>query len=415
MHPLELLVEQLWRPAMSDDVRVEVGGRTEPGWREEEGYWMFPTAERASLLLPRGPRAVTAASATNYKGMRRPGKNLGRTAMGLLARTGAPVSPARLSVRVREDRPEAAAGLPLAVLARALGVDRLYAATGVRAGANRKATLHLLDPDGRPVGYAKVGWSESTDTFVRTEGEALRAVGGRPGPMRAPALLAEVDYHGHPVIVTEPLPLAVSGARNPRLAPPTSQELFSLCPVHRHGPVGGTAHFAALTARLTSLAASPVSGAVAASTAPLVDALSSRASEVPVTERWHGDMAPWNRARDSSGQLWVWDWESSEPDAVAGLDALHWAFSVRRPASGRNTSVELGGCLDDARPHLTAAGTRPEHHGDVAAVYALTVVERAADLADRAGGWDRLWIGPGDLGVLLDQATALLTEVRDGS
>ncbi len=409
MRPVDLMIEQLWQPALVEDaVRVEVDAPRRPGWVDAESYWMFPTADRARLLLPRGPRQVTAAAATNYKGMRRPTKNLGRTAMGALARAGLPVSPSRLTVRVREDRADAAAGLPLRVLADALGLDQVYAATGVRVGANRKATLHLVDRHGSPVGYAKVGWSDTTDHFVRTEGAALRAVGGRPGPMRAPALLAEVDYHGHPVIVTEPLPLAVRGSRNPRLAPPTSEELYSLCPVRRVGSVSGTGHVRALTDRLGALSASPVAGHVAGSGTPLLERLADRASAVPVTERWHGDMAPWNRARDDSGQLWVWDWESTEPDAVAGLDALHWAFSTRRPASGLNQTVELDGCLADALPHLVAAGVRPEHRGDVAAVYALTVLERAADLAHRSGGWERLWIGPDDLARLLAQATALL-------
>jgi hypothetical protein len=409
MRPLDLLVEQLWSPAIVEDaVRISAGRPAPlPGWVEAEGYWMFPTADRAKLLLPRGPRRVTSAAATNYRGMRRPSKNLGRTALGLVAAAGLPLSPAPLSVLVRDDDAGAAERLPLRVLARALGRDRLYAATGVRSGANRKATLHLLSSTGEPVGYAKLGWSDTTDQFVRTEAAALREVGGRPGPMRAPALLAEVDYHGHPVIVTEPLPLEVRGARSKRTQPPTAQELFFLCPVHRHARIADTGHFTELAGRLGKLADDPVSGQVVTSAQPLVEQLRTQDGEVPVTSRWHGDMTPWNRARDGSGQLWVWDWESSEPDAVAGLDALHWAFSVRRPASGRNETVDLAGCVRDSARYLRAAGVHQEAWGDVAAVYALTVLERAADLARRSGGWERLWIGPKHLALLAAQASAL--------
>jgi hypothetical protein len=412
MDPLALMVEQLWGPAVVDDaVRIAVGPPG-PGWVEQESYWMFPTADRAKLLLPRGPRAVTAAAATNYRGMRRPTKNLGRSAMGVLARSGVPLSPARLSVSVRSGRADVAAGLPLATLAEALGVDVVHAASGVRGGANRKATLHLLGATGEPLGYAKFGWNAITDHFVRTEGSALRAVGGRVGPMRAPALLAEVDYHGHPVIVTEPLPLDVRGARSRSLAPPSPQELFSLCPVVRQGRVRDTEHFGALVDRIELLDGDAVAGGVVEPARSLLTTLRSQDGPVPVTARWHGDLAPWNRARDRSGQLWVWDWETAEPDAVAGLDALHWAFSVRRPASGRNSAVDLAGCLRDAASHLRAAGVHPDRWGDVAAVYALTVAERAAGLALRAGGWDRLWIGPEHLGQLLDQAAALTTSSR---
>ncbi|CUR55119.1 conserved hypothetical protein [metagenome] len=410
MLPLNLVIEQLWRPALEGgDLRVVVDPDPDPGWVEEEAYWMFPTAARATLLLPHGPRAVTAASATNYRGLRRPPKNAGRTTLGALARAGLPLSANRLSVQVRADRPEARERLPLPQLARALGVERLYAATGVRVGANRKATLHLLSVTGEPLGYAKFAWNDVTDEFVRTESAALRAVGGRKGAMRAPALLAAVDYHGHPVAVTEPLPMDVTGARSKRTAPPTPEEMFALCPVHRHAALGDSGHLRHLVDRLRAMATEPLVSTVVEAGLELADAVSHLPGEVAMTERWHGDLTPWNRARQRDGQLWVWDWESSEADAVAGLDALHWAFSVRRPTSGQNTSVELADCLVDAGIHLRAAGVPRARWGDVAAVYALTVIERAAALAVRSESWDRLWIGARDLEELARQARSGLT------
>jgi hypothetical protein len=410
---LDLLLEQLWAPAVaSGHVRVAVGPPTahaEQGWREREAYWMFPTAGRARLLLPRGPRRVAAAAATNYRGLRRPTKNVGRSFLGAASRIGLPTATAALTVQVRESHPDAEAALPLPTLARALGVERLYASTGVRAGANRKATLHLLSDTGSPVGYAKFGWNEATDLFVRTEAAALREVGGRPGAARAPRLLAEVDYHGHPVIVTEPLPLDVRGARSASVAAPTPEEFFELCPVVRRGPAAGTEHFSQLAARLAGLADQPVAGDIARDALSIVGRLADRRDVVPVTARWHGDLTPWNRARDGEGQLWLWDWESSEPDAVAGLDAVHWAFSTRRPASGAASEVDLTGSLAEAAPALRAAGVAAERHADVGAIYALTVVERAADLARRSGGWDDVWIKPHQLRELLGQTHLLHT------
>lgn len=408
--PRDLLVEQLWGPALdSGDVRVQVGDGP-PGWTEVESYWMFPDARRARLLLPRGPRAVTRAAAVHYRGLRRPSKNLSRSVLGLGARAGVPLAADRLGVWARDPSAAAAARLPLAVLGEALGAGPLFAAAGVRSGANRKATLHLLDASGTPVGYAKVGWSPVTDAFVRTEAATLREVGGhRGGRTQAPALLAEVDHHGHPVIVTEPLPLDVRGARSTAVVPPTSQEVFALTPVHRWGPLAGTTQMQVLGGRLRALPQDDVTRDVRGPALDLHERVRKHGADLPVTTRWHGDFAPWNRARDGSGRLWVWDWESSEPDAVAGLDPLHWAFSERRPASGRNQVVDLAGCLHDARPHLRAAGVPRSSEGAVAAAYALTVLERALDLAVRSGGWDRLWIRPDHLGVLAQQARGLLS------
>lgn len=370
---------------------------------------MFPDARRARLLLPRGPRAVTRAAAVHYRGLRRPTKNLSRSALGLSARAGLPLAADRLGIWARDANAALEARLPLAVLAEALGAGPLFATAGVRSGANRKATLHLLDATGTPVGYAKVGWSPVTDAFVRTEGATLREVGGETGARtQAPALLAVVDHHGHPVIVTEPLPLDVRGARSASVAPPTSQEVFALTPVHRRGPLAGTGHLRALAERLDALPQGAVTRDVRGPALDLLERVRRHTADLPVTTRWHGDFAPWNRARDGTGRLWVWDWESSEPDAVAGLDPLHWAFSERRPASGRNEVVDLPGCLQDARHHLRAAGVRRTSDGAVAAVYALTVLERALDLAVRSEGWDRLWIRPDHLGRLAEQARGLL-------
>ncbi len=407
--PVELLVEQLWGPAMqTGDVRIG-SGHPPAGWREHESYWTFPSASGARLFLPRGPRSVTRAAALNYHGLRRPLKNLGRQAIGAAARGGLPLG-GRLGVWVKDCNRDAATTLPLSVLADALHVPRLYASFGVRRGANRKATLHLLDTSGVPVGFAKFGWGPVTDRFVRAEAQALREVGGRPGPARAPALVSEVDYHGHSVVITEPLPMSVRGARNSALAPPTPLELYALTPVVRRAAVARTRHFRELRDRLAALpedGTSSVRGLLR-DTRALAEHVAQRPEELPVVRRWHGDFAPWNRARDSESQLWMWDWENSEEDALAGLDALHWAFSERRPPSGANERVDLPGCLLDARHHLVAAGVPAQGRAVVAATYALTVLERAIDLAVRSRGWDTVWIKPPHLLEMLGQANALL-------
>jgi hypothetical protein len=126
---------------------------------------------------------------------------------------------------------------------------------------------------------------------------------------------------------------------------------------------------------------------------------------LPVTGRWHGDLTPWNCARDGDGRLWCWDWEGSETDAVAGLDALHWALSVRRERAGGPEGVLLADCLGDALPYLRALGLSSDAGRLVAAVYVVTVAERAVGLAARAG-WEHAWISPQQLTELLTQALA---------
>ena len=417
MEPLDSLVEQLWSPLL-DTGLVRIGPDPDQAlhqapdeaaeWVEAESYWAVPDLRRAKLLVPRGDRAVTAGAVENYRGLRLRRKNLMRATVGALARRGVPVLRHPVALEVRRDHPETASLLPLAVLSAALGGGRLHASIGIRTGDNRKATLALVDDAGRPVGHAKFGWDDVSDDYVRTETDVLHQVGGRPGAMRAPAVLAETTYHGHPVLVMEPLPEDVRGSRG-RIAPPTSEELYSLTPVTRRAALGDTRHLQRLAARLRRQQADTIASDVATRAGGLLEALVQRTDTLPVTARWHGDLTPWNRARDSSGQLWVWDWENSEEDAVAGLDALHWAFSSRRSPSARLQELDLGACLAESGPHLTAAGVARDQWSAVAAVYALVVVERACGLAVHHGDWAQVWISSEDLTRLIAQAEALST------
>lgn len=397
---LDLLVEQLWAPGRSEGTRVVVDPADEPGWRDAERYWILPDDDSPRLLLPVAPAPVLRAALTHYRGLRRLPANLARQLLGTVAATGAPVARRQLVVQVRSE--DDAASLPLTALASALDRPRLWATFGVRTGANRKATMQLLDDDAHAVGYAKFGWSTTADDYVSTEARALGEVGGQVGAMRAPRLLASFTQGGRPVAVVEPLPEDVRGLRGNQQAP-TSAELYALCPVERQARPGATAHLRAIGRRLAAVPREPVIEQASA----LLARLDGDRRTVPVQTRWHGDLTPWNCARDASGQLWAWDWESCELDVVAGLDALHWEFSVQREA-GSVDRISLGACLEAARHHLAAAGHGRTTHGVVAATYALTVVERAATLAAREGGWERVWITPAQLERLVAEAARLL-------
>lgn len=407
MLPVEHITEQLWAPALVDG-QLRLSMRPASGaWSDVESYWLVPDQSRARLLVPRASRSVQSAAATNYRRLRRPHVNAIRNTGGLLARAGAPLGAHTVRVQVHGAHGEAAGRLPLAQLARELDQPKLYASIGVRTGANRKATLSLLDDAGSPVGYAKFGWNDVADGFVARESEILAKLGGQSGAMRAPRLLATVDYFGHPALVTEPLPLDAVGAHLEGRQP-TSQEFYSLTPVHRTARAADTEHLRAVAARLDRQSAEKLTERVATEGRRLLRRVLADQTLLPVTALWHGDLSSWNAARDSAGTLWVWDWETAEDDVVAGLDPFHWTFSNHRLQSDDLATIDLAACLGEVVPHLTAAGVPSTALGLVTACYVLTVVERACGLALTSGSWDNLWIGPGALAALVGQADALL-------
>ena len=410
--PLRLLVEQLWAaPAASPAVRLVLGGRTAPGWSVAESYRVVPSVERASLLLPAGPRPALTGALLNYRGLRRPRQNLQRTVLGNGARIGLPLPFPVLTIRTRidvsaADRPR----LPLETLREALGDrldgDDLYASVGVRTGANRKATLQLVDADGSPQGFAKVAWDGSSRSSILAEQAALDARPGGHGA-RAPRIIARGELNGWPYLVAEPLPASARGVRAD-VPPPSAQELFGLCPLGRHAPIGDTAQFRGVRDRLARLSGSGPRDLVQAALA-LAQEVAAAETALPTTTRCHGDLTPWNSARDATGTLWCWDWESSEEDAVAGLDPLHWHASVGMERGERLGGGGLEKALTGASPMLVAAGTPRGAWGQVAAAYAVTIAERACTLGSGAGGWEAGWLTPGDVHELLRSARRLMS------
>lgn len=405
--PVDLLEEQLWAPGVRAGIlRVGTSLDDDPSWDTVERYWMLPDASRARLVVQVTPPRVAARLLTNYRRLRTPVTGAVRALLGAGASLGVPCGWHVLQVQTRRGAPPGdAPRRPLEVLEGHFG-KRIYAAGGVRRGDNRKATLHLVDAAGIPVGYAKVGWSRSIDASIRDEARALRDVAGGLSSVRSPRLLAELDYADHPIAVTAPLPPEV---RRVHPADVTSQELFALTPVVRQGSFRDTAQVRDTRAKLDRMRESPVVGTLAARAADLLARVARWEGSVrtPVVQRWHGDLAPWNMARDADGVLWLWDWESSQPDAVAGLDALHWEASVLRLTTPRQPTLAM--LLDRAEPHLVAAGVPRNARWGVAACYAVSLVERACTLAHQAASWSDARQPPSELESLLAEAEARLS------
>lgn len=426
--PLDDVVRQLWGPALGGDLRVTVAARgaarpaPAPGRRVVEEYWAVPDAGRARLLVPAASRRVTAAALTAYPGLRPPRVRLVRALLALAARCGAP--PGRDLVQV--DAPDGEPG-PVALAARAAGADGAHAAVGVRRGANAKPTLQLLDAVGRPVGFAKLAWDVQSADFVRVEDETLVAVAAsadasvgsvtqgardvRSARVHAPRVLGRGERGGYPYVVTEPLPRS---ARRPGPADaPGPAELLALAPVVRTAPAAATAHVRDIGARLRSAAAPTDAGEGARlleRALALHGALEEEAAPVLVAARWHGDLVPWNAARDADGVLWVWDWETAEPDVVAGLDGVHWIMNAPRPAPDRVPDA-LRRREGAIRSLLAGVGHDARAQDVVLAVYVLALAERGLSLARARGSWAQVLVGPEPLRVLVDAAYRVICPV----
>ncbi len=222
-----------------DRVGLTVAGAPPAGHQAVARYAVVPSVARARFLVPLGAPRAGAASLLAYNALRPPKVRALRAVLGGLARFGrvglAPFPTLTVSVP---------AGVPAAELLLSerlsadLGDTPLLAAFGVRPpDPNGKPTLQLFSADGRPRGYAKIGWNDATRALVSAEAAALRAlravvgVADHPTP---PRLLTETSWAGQVVAVIEPLPPAVRGV--PVDDPP---RIAALLAVARRGRPGG--------------------------------------------------------------------------------------------------------------------------------------------------------------------------------
>lgn len=375
-----------------DRVGLTVGGALPAGHQAVARYAVVPSVARARFLVPLGSSRAGAASLLAYNALRPPKVRALRAVLGGLARFGqvglAPFPTLTVSV------PAGASAAELLLterLAADLGGAPLLAACGVRPpDPNAKPTLQLFTADGRPRGYAKIGWNDATRALVTAEAaalRALRAVTGVPDHPTPPGLLTETAWAGQVVAVIEPLPPGVRGVSvddPPRIA--------ALLAVARRGGPAGTPRPLAGSTFLTRLAGLADRAAAAepagARAVAAVSALGRRHGDTRVEfGHWHGDWVPWNLGWHA-GQLVAWDWEHSGPDVPVGFDLAHDAFQRALVLRGESADAAASAVDGHLGRHGDRLGLDAAQRRLVADAYLVEMWLRTWRLADAGAGWN---------------------------
>lgn len=352
-------------------------------------YLARPSAAEPRLLIPLEPPRAAAAAMTRLHGDRGLTETLTLTAGRVLARAGqvgrAPGEEVLLPRFALIDE-----------LARRLGEPDLTAAITIGPPRrNRKPVLQLVAPDGRAVGFAKVGWSPLTHRLVADEVRALRAVDGAlPTAVVAPAVIAELAWGNTTVAVTSTLrPRWGLG----RCSPDAHRVAAAVAAVG--GGVRPVADLPLLVAGLDGHLGRTVD---------LVGLL-DRAGDLELrTGWWHGDCTPWNMVA-RGGRTHVWDWEFAGPDRPVGFDLLHHRFEQLRRRPGVPAADALGALVAEADDIVvapdTARGRRPEVRRAIVDLYLCELLAREQSLTDqRWSGGELATLGP----ALVDALTARL-------
>jgi hypothetical protein len=373
-------------------VRVTVGDDPDATVR----YAVIPSLDNARFLLPLASHKVTAASLLAYNALRPPKVRAGRAAVGLLARVGALGLTRAPILSVHAPTPDL---LLSSFLAAQLGERELHAAIGIRPpDPHHKPTLQLFDGDGRPRGYAKIGWNDGTRAMVRAEAATLADLPAGNGFPPAPRLMLHTRWQGREIAVIAPMPRNVR-----RIRKPDSPRLAAMLAVARRG--GPAAEPRPVTDLFTGWRERARGGDPRIDQA--IDALEARDGGLHLEfGDWHGDWVPWNMARHRGGLL-VWDWENRAPGVPVGFDLAHQAFQTALSTHGKPAATCAVAVDEALRRHGAALGLGEEAQRFVADAYLVELWLRTYELSGGGAGWN-----PKLHPALLDVLAARLTPVE---
>ena len=403
--PLNAVARHLWTPMISSGRgRVVHGGGT-PGWHSLRRYTIQPSGRWPRLLVSEGASRATARALLSYRQLRQARDQMGRLAVAARAANDPWWRAPRITVE--STTPDGARVVEPLSRMEEIFEQRLLAVIGIRTSANGKATLQLFTGEGLATGYAKLAWNEYTCLGIQAEAKALRSVGFRDAQIRTPRLLASADLgDGFPFFVTEPLPsTARRMVRSEQLPLP---RLLAMFPVVRRAPLSESGQFDSVAGRLGRLGQEWPDSELATISGELLRAVAQTSHSLPVVARWHGDLVPWNAATDEQGHLWLWDWESSEEDAVLGLDLLHWLLNRAGPPPGGALCGSARAAMDEFCLTLRQSDMDDSASRTVAAHYALTFAERNWTLARAQKSWDKHRYGRSETIDLLQWGRSLL-------
>jgi hypothetical protein len=338
----------------------------------EERYLQWQGAGRMRLLLPLANNRVLRGALSMYSPSRWTGKMYRpvlATALPVLARSG--------FGRLLQGPGSWCVHLPRLV-------QMVPGASSAWVGCHQatdypqaKMTLRLMDESGRALAYARVGHDPADDRTVSDEALVLAAVAATDVSTQAPRVID----HGR---LTDPDGYFLLESAGPEKVAPMAldaRHFHFLQGLMRKGP---TRQWAALMEQMVDdLQSACESNRLAQQALAHLQQLSLPPMPECIE---HGDFAPWNIREQTSGELFVLDWDRADLHGVPWHDALHYCFQVetlvrRRPAATVIRRMKAVFAEPSAQCYATAVRPTADVASPLILLYLLRTLSR--DIRDQ--------------------------------
>ncbi len=282
----------------------------------DEFHWLR-LGDGRGYLLPANSSSTTLAGLDLYRPQRLKSL-LAKTALCVAIKTGA-AGVVLKRVHVPRRGSEGVTHGIFDYLHRVTGKTLSYAVSLGTPGPHRKPVLKLMEPDGRLIGFAKVGCNTTTNGLLRNEAETyLHLARFKLQTVGHPQLIHSGRWGSHFVTIqTGP----ASQAAGPSTIEPYIEAVKELAKVGNvRAPIRETEYLTDLHHRgedaLQRNRAWLIREALQASVLAIGD-------KRILFHLSHGDLAPWNACMRRD-QLFLFDWEYSRTNSPAGWDLFHF-------------------------------------------------------------------------------------------
>lgn len=286
----------------------------ERGFRHILRFAALPSLDNPRILVPLGNRLAAAAS-LDLLAPYRPTARLKKVALAGLARFGGAWRAGDGLLLARRQ----VSGLE-SYLQELTGHETLHLALAPgSAGEFRKLTARLMRDDGSALGFAKIGWTASACDAIGRECRMLDHLAAYPELRgRVPSLLDAAWIDGQFVSVQSSGGAKVSGSA---YGPRHHAFLKTLASASaRRMRFSDSAMWRSIKDSYESLAprlATPNRMLLKRVSDEVEVALGDRELDLSIA---HRDFGPWNVRLLSTGEIFVFDWETAQPEMVPAYD-----------------------------------------------------------------------------------------------